>query len=80
MPGCFSYVVAKDSTEENILWVTEVWDSVTSHDASLLLPCVKNAMPQESDPFESRQDRCYNSSLEQRTPTELPTNRETPGI
>jgi len=46
MPGCLSYVVAKDSAEENTLWVTEVWDSVTRHDASLSLPSVKNAIPQ----------------------------------
>ncbi len=46
MPGCLSYVVAKDSAEENTLWVTEVWDSVTSHDASLSLPSVRNAIPQ----------------------------------
>jgi quinol monooxygenase YgiN len=46
MPGCFSYVVAKDAAEENTLWVTEVWDSEASHDASLLLPAVKNAVPQ----------------------------------
>ena len=46
MPGCYSYVVAKDSTDENVLWVTEVWDSMASHDASLLLPAVKNAIPQ----------------------------------
>jgi quinol monooxygenase YgiN len=46
MPGCLSYVVAKDSTDGYTLWVTEVWDSVTSHDASLSLPSVKNAIPQ----------------------------------
>jgi quinol monooxygenase YgiN len=46
MPGCLSYVVAKDSAEENTLWVTEVWDSVGSHDASLSLPSVRNAIPQ----------------------------------
>lgn len=46
MPGCFSYVVAKDAADENILWVTEVWDSSTSHDESLSLPQVKNAVPQ----------------------------------
>lgn len=46
MPGCFSYIVAKDSVDENVLWVTEVWDSVTSHDASLSLPAVKNIVPQ----------------------------------
>ena len=45
MPGCIGYVVAKDSVGENVLWVTEVWDSVASHDASLLLPSVKNVMP-----------------------------------
>lgn len=46
MPGCFSYVVAKDAVDENVLWVSEVWDSVASHDASLSLPQVKNAVPQ----------------------------------
>ena len=46
MPGCFSYVVAKDAADENVLWVTEVWDSSTSHDASLASPQVKNAIPQ----------------------------------
>jgi quinol monooxygenase YgiN len=46
MPGCLSYVVAEDSADENVLWVTEVWDSQGSHDASLLLPAVKNAIPQ----------------------------------
>jgi quinol monooxygenase YgiN len=46
MPGCFSYVVAKDSMDENVIWVTEVWDSAASHDASLSLPAVKNAIPQ----------------------------------
>lgn len=45
MPGCFSYVVAEDSADENAIWVTEVWDSVASHDASLSLPSVKNAIP-----------------------------------
>jgi quinol monooxygenase YgiN len=45
MPGCFSYVVAKDSADENAIWVTEVWDSSASHEASLSLPPVKNAIP-----------------------------------
>lgn len=45
MPGCLSYVVAKDATDENTIWVTEVWDSMDSHDASLSLPAVKNAIP-----------------------------------
>ena len=45
MPGCLSYVVAKDAADENTIWVTEVWDGVASHDASLALPAVKNAIP-----------------------------------
>ncbi|HTT34039.1 MAG TPA: putative quinol monooxygenase [Methylomirabilota bacterium] len=46
MPGCLSYVVARDVADENVLWVTEVWDSEASHDASLSLPAVKKAIPQ----------------------------------
>ena len=45
MPGCIHYIVAKDAADENILWVTEVWDSQASHDASLSLPAVQNAIP-----------------------------------
>jgi quinol monooxygenase YgiN len=45
MPGCLSYVVAKDATDEITIWVTEVWDSMASHEASLSLPAVKNAIP-----------------------------------
>jgi len=45
MPGCLSYVVAKDVGDENTIWVTEVWDSMASHDASLSLPAVKDAIP-----------------------------------
>ncbi len=45
MPGCLSYVVANDAADENVMWVTEVWDSQASHDASLSLPAVKEAIP-----------------------------------
>ncbi|MGH9663265.1 MAG: putative quinol monooxygenase [Bryobacteraceae bacterium] len=45
MPGCFSYVVAKDPSDESAIWVTEVWDSISSHDASLSLPSVQSAIP-----------------------------------
>jgi quinol monooxygenase YgiN len=45
MPGCLSYVVAKDSADTDSVWVTEVWDSATSHDMSLTLPSVKAAIP-----------------------------------
>ena len=44
MAGCLSYVVAKDPTDPNGLWVTEVWDSKDSHQASLQLPSVQGAI------------------------------------
>ena len=44
MPGCLSYIVAKDPADENALWITEVWDSKASHEASLALPAVKSAI------------------------------------
>jgi len=44
MPGCLSYVVAKDAKDENTIWITEVWDSKESHDASLSLPSVRKAI------------------------------------
>ena len=44
MPGCLSYVVAKDPTDADAIWITEVWDSQESHKASLSLPSVKQAI------------------------------------
>lgn len=44
MPGCLSYVVAADPSDENAIWVTEVWDSAESHEASLSLPAVQEAI------------------------------------
>ena len=44
MPGCLSYVVAKDPVDKNAIWITEVWDSKESHAASLKLPSVKAAI------------------------------------
>lgn len=43
MQGCLSYVVAKDLADEDVIWVTEVWDNRASHDASLALPPVQEA-------------------------------------
>lgn len=44
MPGCLSYVIATDPAEPDALWVTEVWDSPASHQASIALPGVKAAI------------------------------------
>jgi quinol monooxygenase YgiN len=45
MPGCLSYVIAGDSIDEDVLWVTELWESAASHDASLSLPAVRKVVP-----------------------------------
>jgi quinol monooxygenase YgiN len=44
MPGCLSYVIARDPAEANAIWITEVWDSEPSHKASLALPSVRAAI------------------------------------
>ena len=44
MPGCLSYVVAEDQKDPNAIWITEVWDSRESHQASLQLPSVQQAI------------------------------------
>ena len=44
MPGCLSYVIARDPKDTNGVWITEVWDSQESHKASLSLPAVQQAI------------------------------------
>jgi quinol monooxygenase YgiN len=44
MPGCLSYVIAEDLTDENVVWVTEAWDSEASHRACVNLPSVQKAI------------------------------------
>ena len=44
MPGCLSYVVALDTANAEAIWITEVWDSRESHQASLKLPAVREAI------------------------------------
>jgi quinol monooxygenase YgiN len=44
MPGCLSYVIARDPADDSALWITEVWDSQASHKASLSLPSVQAAI------------------------------------
>lgn len=59
MLGCKSYVIARDPKEEDIVWITEVWDSALNHKASLQIPEVKaviaKAMPLIAG-FESHQE------------------------
>lgn len=49
MPGCLSYIVARDAEDADAIWVTEVWDSQASHDASLKLPSVQVAIGKARD-------------------------------
>ncbi|PTY38526.1 antibiotic biosynthesis monooxygenase [Saccharospirillum sp. MSK14-1] len=44
MPGCLSYVVANDSSDDDALWVTEVWESQEAHRDSLNLESVQKAI------------------------------------
>ena len=44
MPGCLSYIVAKDPEDADSIWITEVWDTAASHRASLSLPSVQAAI------------------------------------
>jgi quinol monooxygenase YgiN len=44
MPGCLSYVIATDAADADALWITEVWDSPASHQASLGSGPVKAAI------------------------------------
>lgn len=44
MPGCLSYIVAKDPADKSTIWVSEVWEDRASHKASLSLPAVREAI------------------------------------
>lgn len=44
MPGCLSYIVAKDTADPDAIWITEAWDNQDSHKASLSLPAVRQAI------------------------------------
>jgi quinol monooxygenase YgiN len=46
MPGCLTYIVATDSSSDDLVWVTEVWESREAHAASLELPGVQAAIAQ----------------------------------
>ena len=46
MPGCLSYIAAKDLANSEAIWVTEVWESLDSHQASLGLKSVQEAITQ----------------------------------
>lgn len=44
MPGCLSYVVARDPADADAIWITEVWTDEASHKGSLSLPAVQKTI------------------------------------
>jgi len=44
MPGCRSYIIARDPSDADAIWITEVWADEASHQASLSLPSVQQAI------------------------------------
>ena len=52
--GCKLYLVSKDTTNTDCIWITETWDSKEDHDNSLKLDGVKEligkAMPILAEP------------------------------
>ena len=44
MPGCISYIIARDPADTTALWITEIWQDADSHKASLSLPQVQDAI------------------------------------
>jgi len=44
LPGCLSYIVARDPADTTAIWITEVWTDAESHKASLSLPEVQAAI------------------------------------
>jgi quinol monooxygenase YgiN len=44
MPGNLAYIVAEDLSNEDSIWVTEVWQTRADHANSLSLPAVQEAI------------------------------------
>lgn len=42
--GCRLYAVGLSATDENVIWVSEIWESREHHDASLQLPEARAAI------------------------------------
>jgi quinol monooxygenase YgiN len=55
MAGCHSYILAKDPSDENAVWVTEIWESLESHDAAMATPEIQ-AVIARAKPMRARRD------------------------
>jgi quinol monooxygenase YgiN len=56
--GCDLYIVSVSDSDDDTIWVTEVWQSKGHHDASLQLPeakaAISKAMPMLTGEFTSQ--------------------------
>jgi quinol monooxygenase YgiN len=44
MPGCLAYIVSKDPSDPDVVWIVESWTDKASHDAALSIPSVQSAI------------------------------------
>ena len=44
--GCHLYIINTSSDEENVLWITELWDTQEEHDSSLKAEEIKTVVDQ----------------------------------
>lgn len=44
--GCDMYLVSKDITDSDCIWITELWDAKTTHDESLKMKEVRDLIEQ----------------------------------
>lgn len=44
--GCHLYIISKDKSDDNAVWITEIWDSIEDHDNSLNIQGVKDLISQ----------------------------------
>lgn len=55
--GCHLYIVSKDNSENDAVWVTEVWDSKEDHDNSLQVVGVKELISQAMPILKGRPEK-----------------------
>ncbi len=55
--GCHLYVISKDETDRDSIWITEIWDSKEDHDNSLLVPGVKELIAQAMPILDGRLEK-----------------------
>ena len=55
--GCRLYLISKDKTDNDSIWVTEVWDSKEDHDNSLNAEGVKALISQAMPLIEGRPEK-----------------------